>query len=106
MEDSKAACTPGTEAEAKGSKVKREDKGGDGGGCAVDETTLVGRRATLYRRAAASLNYLSQDRLDIGFAVKEIARKMAYPTERDETMIKRILRYLTGRPRACQLFTW
>ena len=35
--------------------------------------------ATRYRRAAARLNYMSLDRMDLSFAAKEIARSMAKP---------------------------
>ena len=37
----------------------------------------------LYRAIAARANYLSQDRSDIQFAVKELSRKMSNPNELD-----------------------
>ena len=40
---------------------------------------LEGAEATRYRRAAARLHYLGQDRPDISQAAKEISRSMANP---------------------------
>ena len=54
--------------------------------------------ARRYRRAAATINYLSQDRPDIGVASNFCARAMAQPREGDEARVKRCLRYLKGRP--------
>jgi len=54
----------------------------------------------------ARLNYLSQDRPDIKFAVKEASRHMASPKEGDFLLLKRIGRYLQGQPRLLQKFTW
>ena len=49
-----------------------------------------------YRALVARANYLSQDRGDIGFAVKERCRSMAAPRECDWTKLKRLGRYLVG----------
>jgi len=54
--------------------------------------------ASKFRRVAARLNYLSTDRPDIQFAVKEICRGMAIPLERHSKMLKRIARYLLDKP--------
>ena len=62
--------------------------------------------AKRYRRAAAVGNYLAQDRVDIGYATKELARSMANPSEADEMQMKRMLRYLKSFPRAVYLFAW
>ena len=45
------------------------------------------------------LNYLAQDRADVEFAGKELARGMSSPTEADWQKLKRMGRYLVGRPR-------
>ena len=45
------------------------------------------------------MNYLAQDRSDIGYATKELCRKMSRPTEKDWIALKRIGRYLKGRTR-------
>ena len=55
--------------------------------------------AALYKSVAARLNYLSPDRPDIQFGVKEVCRQMTDPTWRDLARLKRIGRYLIGRPR-------
>ena len=53
---------------------------------------------------AARLNYLSPDRMDIGFAVKEAARNISKPLIGDWAKLNRIGRYLVGRPRLVSLF--
>ena len=44
-----------------------------------DEDEMGRDVAKKYRGIAARLNYLSPDRMDIGFAVKEAARNMSKP---------------------------
>jgi hypothetical protein len=56
--------------------------------------------ATGFRRVAARCNYLAQDRIDIGYAVKTICRDMSKPTELARKRLRRLGRYLIGRPRA------
>ena len=55
--------------------------------------------ATLYRRAAARINYVALDRPDLSFASRVASSKMSDLQEGDEQMIKRIIRYLKGKPR-------
>ena len=43
--------------------------------------SLSPENAALFRSVAARANYLSQDRPDMAYAVKEICRSMASPTE-------------------------
>ena len=62
--------------------------------------------ASRYRALAARANYLAQDRPDIQFAVKEIARRMATPCGRDWALLKRLARYLVGAPRGVTHFYW
>ena len=62
--------------------------------------------AKVYRAVAARLNYISPDRPDIGFAVKEAARSMSKPKESDMHKLKKIARYLIGRPRLVLKFPW
>ena len=50
--------------------------------------------ASKIRRAAAKVNYLSQDRLDLAFASKELSRHMANPKAGGEVLVKRVVRYL------------
>ena len=62
--------------------------------------------AITYRRTVAILNYVAQDRPDLGFSVNECARGMSSPSTEDSTRIKRVLRYLRQVPRRVQHFTW
>ena len=55
--------------------------------------------ATLYRRAAARINYIALDRPDLSFASRVASSSMSNPKEGDDQMIKRIIRYLKGKPR-------
>ena len=55
--------------------------------------------ATLFRRAAARINYVALDRLDLSFASRIVDGKMSSPLEGDEMLIKRVIIYLKGRPR-------
>ena len=103
LENSKPVTTPGSRDDAaKMGNLKIEgsidtDIGGK---------ELVGKEATMFRALVARLNYLAQDRPDLQFAVKEVARRMAVPKEGDWQALKRIGRYLVGAPRAVQLFHW
>ena len=54
---------------------------------------------TRFRGLAARANFLSADRPDIIFAAKEICRFMANPTGLSVEALKRMGRYLSGRPR-------
>ena len=55
--------------------------------------------ATLYRRAAARINYVALDRPDLSFASRVASSHMSSPKEGDNQLIKRIIRYLKGKPR-------
>ena len=55
--------------------------------------------AKKYRRAAARINYLSQDRPDLNVAARLLAMRMANPMCGDEVLVKRVLRYLKGSTR-------
>jgi hypothetical protein len=59
-----------------------------------------------YREAVARANFLSADRPDISYAVKELCRSMSAPTSRDDEALKRLSRYLLGRPRMVMEFVW
>ena len=50
--------------------------------------------------------YLSIDRPDIAFAVKELARGMSTPTQRDLRALRRLGRFLAKEPRLVQYFPW
>ena len=60
---------------------------------------MSSERATEYRSITARANFLSSDRADIIYAVKECARCMATPTVKDWEKLVRLGRYLKTRPR-------
>ena len=62
--------------------------------------------ASRFRRAAAKINYLAQDRLDIAYASKELSRHMASPKCGDEVLVKRVVRYLKQHPRLVVEYNW
>ena len=71
-----------------------------------DDAPMDRENVTQYRGLAARANYLAQDRVDIQFAVKEIARRMAAPVNRDWLLLKRLARYLLGAPRSITHYCW
>ena len=76
LESSKQVATPGD----------RDDGYKEG-----DDELLTGSDVTRYRGIVARGNYLSQDRMDIQYAVKELSRKMSSPTVADERRMKRVV---------------
>ena len=54
---------------------------------------------TMFRAVAAKLNYLSQDRPDITFAIVKLSSKMSRPDTQDLKNMKRLGQFLVGRPR-------
>ena len=69
----------------------------------TDSRTLTGGDITKYRALVARNSYLSQDRPDHKFWSMQARCAMASPTVRDWERVKRIGRYLAGRPRVA---TW
>ena len=67
---------------------------------------LIGSEATAFRGLAARVNYLALDRADLQYAAKEVCRGMAKPTLGHWKKMKRIGRYLVGRPRSITKFPW
>ena len=65
---------------------------------------LPPEEATRYRALVARANYLSQDRADIQYTTKELSRCMSQPTCLDWARLKRLGRYLLGRPRVVCYF--
>ena len=111
LEGSKATATPGTRDDAmNGSSMNKDDielrVKGQGEELTDQNVLLQGRELTKFRALSARLNYLAQDRPDLQYAVKEVARRMACPTQKDWLLMKRVGRYLLGAPRAVQEFTW
>ena len=60
----------------------------------------------MYRALVARAIYLSQDRSDIQYAVKELSRKMSEPKDIGQMALKRLGRYLVGKPRVRTLFEY
>merc|ERR1712002_1339778 len=64
-----------------------------------DSPALSQEEGTMYRALVARANYLAQDRVDIGYPVKELCRKMSKPTVADWEALKRLGRYLIDKTR-------
>ena len=69
-----------------------------------EDEELEGHEASMFRALVARGNYLSQDRSDIQYAVKELARRMSDPEEQDWAALKRLGRYLIRNGRYVQKF--
>ncbi len=72
----------------------------------TDSPKLGAMEVTRYRSICARINYLAQDRADITYMGKELCRRMSEPTEADWQVLKRLGRYLKGKPRMIQHFGW
>ena len=72
----------------------------------VEEEERAAAEAKVFCTIAARCNYLQPDRPDVQRAVKECCRLMARPTQRGREMLKRIDRYLKGRPHLICRFAW
>ena len=65
---------------------------------------LDAERASLYRSLTMRAAYLSLDRADIAETTKNLARSMATPDELAWSRLKRLGRFLLGKPRVVQEF--
>ena len=74
--------------------------------CTSQQNLLSAEQIKVYQSVAARLNYLSLDRPDIGYAIKECMRTMTAPCDDDLKALKRIIRYLLSMPRLAYLFQW
>ncbi|CAE7209052.1 lgrA, partial [Symbiodinium natans] len=61
-----------------------------------DDKLLEGRAKEIYASCVGSATYLSQDRPDIKFACKELAKRIRNPRECDMQNLKTLGRYLRG----------
>jgi hypothetical protein len=84
MQDCNASVAPG---------VQRDDD---------SEGELNRDEAWMFRSVVARANYLAQDRPDIRYTVKELCRRMSKPNRSDWMALKKLCRYLRGRPRLRQ----
>ena len=71
-----------------------------------NDVELDAADATVFRKVAARANYLGMDRVDIQQAVKEVCKGMAKPTVGDRKKLKRLARFLKGKPRLVWRFGW
>ena len=71
---------------------------------AADLSPLNVAESKTYRSNTMRVAYLAQDRIDIQFASKELARGMQTPTRWDMEQLKRMVRYLKTVPRMVQRF--
>ena len=72
----------------------------------INEEPLDSRRATMYRACVARGNYLTQDRSDVQYAVKELCRSMSDPREEDWDKLKRLGRYLSDKLRVRMIYEY
>ena len=71
-----------------------------------EDEELTHEEATKYRALTARANYLSQDRSDIQFAVKELCRRASDPRSGDWGALKRLGRYLSNKTRSVTTFPY
>ena len=60
---------------------------------------LEPEQATTFRALTARANYLSQDRVDTSYSTKELCREFAAPANSSLQRLKRLARFLVGKPR-------
>ena len=70
------------------------------------DVLLDAGKMTHFRGLAARSNYLAADRPDCAYAAKEVCRWMSAPTELGLQGLKRLARYLVGRPRLVWHYRW
>ena len=87
--ESNAVAIPGTKEEGHAKEGDRDVAGYD---VKLDEHRHV------VRAIVARANYISLDRPDSAFSVKELPRNMSSPTSGDREGLNRLARYLEGRP--------
>ena len=71
-----------------------------------ESEALDAKESTRFRRAAARLNYIAQDRPDLPSASRKVSQGMSAPRRGHEIMLKRVLRYLKLYPRCISKMAW
>ena len=71
----------------------------------VEGAPLSEEMRTIYRSATMRYAYLAQDRADLQFSAKELARSMQNPCHHDWENLKKAVRYVLGARRLVQRFT-
>ena len=97
-EDARGGATPGTKDMR---KPTADELDADGN---VVKLSAAGKAE--YCTTVGLMQYISNDRYDIKFAVKELKRDAAEPTEVNQRMAKRLVRYLRAVPRYITVFRW
>ncbi|MDA8582761.1 reverse transcriptase domain-containing protein [bacterium] len=92
LQEARPVCTPGED--LKSWEVE------------VDSAELNEADSSSFRKLVARANYLALDRADIQFAVKDLCRAMSKPRVGDMKKLKRLARYLLGKPRMIQQYEW
>ena len=90
LQNSKGVVTPGDE-----NLCKSEN-----------DAQLEGWQVQKFRSLAARANYLSADRPDIQYRVKELCRDMSAPTSVSWVKLKRVGKFLVHRPRLVWNYQW
>ena len=74
----------------------------------ADETRdfMPPSEARRHRSAVARVVYMAQDRPDLDVAACTLSRTMARPRKGDEVLVKRVCRYIKGRPRYAQVYEY
>ena len=92
LEDVKPVSTFGTREEARTSE---------------DQDVVLGDKEVIrYRALVARCNYLSPDRFDIAYIVKDLVKATSTPRKGDLQRLKRLARYLKGKPRSVMKYGW
>ena len=60
----------------------------------------------LYKKTAATLNYLAQDRPDLAWASHALSRRMSCPNAEDMKLAKTTMRYLASHPAMETIYVW
>ena len=97
LEGASPATAPGVA--AKGETRVEDNEGSTDPGLNREETTM-------FRAVGARPNYLSKDRSDITFATMKLCSKMSRQDAHDLKNLKRVGRFLVGRPRVGCPFEW
>ena len=71
-----------------------------------DSRALSMRDATLYRRLVAKLNFLAVDRPDVLYAASTMGSQASNPKDADMVRLKRVERFLIGRPIIWTHYRW
>ena len=93
IQDAKSVSTPGVDQPvASNEEIEDEDLGP--------------AESTKFRAIGARCNDVQPDRPDIHYATKDVCRMMSKPNKKSLDMLKRIGRYLKGRPRRVWKYKW